>query len=589
MKKIRLGDLLLSENLVDEETLEKARAEQKKTGKKFGRVLIDMGAIKDDELLKLLSKQLDLPYVDLRYFDVDKSLVSELPETYARRYRSIILAKKGDDGYQIGFADPLDINAYDVVAKIIKKPIHPAVVSETHLLKVIDTVYRKTEEISGFAQELSGEMVDDVVTTVDDLFDESAESADQAPVVKFLNSLFKDAVQARASDIHIEPDDESLRIRLRIDGVLSETVLDNKQILNALVQRLKLKSHMDIAERRVPQDGRFNFALQGKKFDVRVSTMPTSNGEAIVMGLLDQTSKVKTLKELGVPEKMLSALQRIYTKPYGMLLVTGPTGSGKTTTLYTVLSSLNQPEKKIITVEDPVEYRMNRINQVQVNPTVDLTFARVLRTILRQDPDIIMVGEIRDSETARIALRAAITGHLVLASLHTNNAMSSAMRLIDMGAEGYMVAAAIKGIIGQRLVRQICDSCISDHEPNLTEKAWLQSLGVEVNQTFKEGKGCSICNYRGYTGRIGVYELLEMNPDMLNALRQNNASEFTQAAIKSPGYEPLPKQVIALVLKGATTISEAIRVVGEIDEEFLLNEDEQTGGEKSNNNPIENQ
>ncbi|GGI85078.1 GspE/PulE family protein [Legionella impletisoli] len=571
MKRIRLGELLLKEHLVDQATLDKASEQQKKSGKKFGRVLIDMGIIKEDQLLKLLAKQLDIPFIDLNYFDLDDALIQLLPETYARRYRALVL-KKVDNALLVGMADPLDINAFDAISRLLKEPVKMAVVSENALLKVLDRVYRRTEEISSFAEELSGEIFEDIAFAEDELFDEQAESEEQAPVVKLLNSLFRDAVQARASDIHIEPDENSLRIRFRVDGVLNETVLENKRIINALIQRLKLRANLDISEKRVPQDGRFNFTLKGKTFDVRVSTMPTANGEAVVMRLLDQSSTVGDLTELGIPESMIKELEKVYTKPYGMLLVTGPTGSGKTTTLYSILSRLNTPERKILTVEDPVEYRIPRISQVQVNPVIDLTFARVLRSMLRQDPDVIMVGEIRDAETARIAMRAAVTGHFVLATLHTNSAMSSAMRLIDMGAEGYMVAAAVKAIIGQRLVRVICDACKTDHKPNETETVWLKSMGVDPNLPFKEGQGCSICNFRGYVGRIGVYELLEMNPEMLDALRKNDSSTFTKAALNNETYHPLAEQVLDLILDGTTSISEAIRVIGQLDEEFQLRE-----------------
>ncbi len=570
MKRIRLGDLLLNENLTDQETLDKASEIQKKTGKKFGRVLIDMGVIEEEALLKLLASQLNVPFIDLKFFDVDQSLTSLLPETYARRYRALVLSRD-NDALLVGMADPLDINAFDALSKMLKQPIKMAVVSEVALLSTLDRIYRRTQEITHFAEELSGEMIEEL-SSPDDLFDEAAESDDQAPVVKLLNSLFRDAVQARASDIHIEPDEKSLRIRFRVDGVLTESILDNKRILNALVQRLKLRAHLDISERRLPQDGRFNFKIKGHSYDVRISTMPTENGESVVMRLLDQSSPVNDLSRLGIPEPMVKRLEAIYHKPYGMLLVTGPTGSGKTTTLYSILSRLNTPERKILTVEDPVEYRISRVNQIQVNPKIELTFARVLRSILRQDPDVIMVGEIRDAETARIAMRAAVTGHFVLATLHTNDALSSAMRLIDMGAEGYMVASAVKAIIGQRLVRTLCKACIINYTPDEQEKIWLISMGVDTNSNFKIGAGCSHCNYRGYQGRVGVYELLELNGAMLDALRLNNASAFAKAALACESYHPLSEGVITLVLNGETSVSEAIRVIGQLDEEFKLRE-----------------
>lgn len=570
MKRIRLGELLLLENLTDQATLDKATELQKKSGEKFGRTLISMGVIDEDQLLRLLGKQLDIPFVDLTYFDIEPALAVLLPETYARRYRAIVLERQ-NGGLLVGMADPLDIDAFDAISKILKQPLTVAVVGEITLLGVLDRVYRRTQEITHFAEELSHEMIEELEHG-DDLFDESLESDEQAPVVKLLNSLFRDAVQARASDIHIEPDEKALRIRFRVDGVLNESVLDDKRIVAALIQRLKLRAHLDISERRVPQDGRFNFKTKNKSFDVRLSTLPTANGESVVMRLLDQSSPVSDLSQLGIHKEMVKRIEAVYSRPHGMFLVTGPTGSGKTTTLYSILSRLNIPERKIITVEDPVEYRISRVSQVQVNPKVELTFARVLRSILRQDPDVIMVGEIRDAETACIAMRAAVTGHFVLATLHTNDALSSAMRLIDMGAEGYMVAAAVKAIVGQRLVRSLCKVCAKVSAPDDSEKIWLASMNIDANLPFKTAPGCSHCNYRGYIGRKGVYELLELNSDMLEALRLNDASAFARAALHCETYRPLAQEVTDMVIRGDTSISEAIRVVGQLDEEFVIRE-----------------
>lgn len=568
MKRIKLGELLVKENVIDQETLEKALELQKKTGEKIGHVLINMKVVNEQQILNTLSRQLNIDYVDLTYFDIDLSLTALLPETYARRYRALILRRKEDGSLMVGMADPLDITAFDAISNIIKQPISIVVVSEAALVKVFDRVYRRTQEISHFAQELSSDIIEEF-TGADDLFSESDDD-ERAPVVKLLNSLFRDAVQARASDIHIEPDEKVLRIRFRIDGVLTENIFDDKRIVNALIQRLKLRAHLDIAEKRLPQDGRFNFKVNNHAFDVRISTMPTVNGEAVVMRLLDQSSPVSDLSQLGIPQEMIHRIEAIYSRPYGMLLLTGPTGSGKTTTLYSILSRLNTAESKIVTVEDPVEYHIPRVNQVQVNPKIDLTFARVLRSTLRHDPDIIMVGEIRDAETARIAMRAAVTGHLVLATLHTNDAMSSAMRLIDMGAEGYMVAAAVKAIMGQRLVRILCKVCTKNQAPNAAEQAWLNTMGVDLSQDFKVGAGCSHCNYRGYSGRIGIYELLELDSHMLEALRVNNAAMFVKAALACKTYHPLSDGVLDLVRNGETSVNEAIRVVGQLDEEFRV-------------------
>lgn len=568
MERIRLGELLFKEKLISQETLDKAIELQKKSGDKLGHILVGMGVISEEEVLQFIANQLNISHINLNHYEIDKNLTHLLPEIYARRYRALILGEE-DGTLIVGMSDPQDINAFDAISKILKRPIKMAVVSELALLKVFDRVYRRTQEITHFAHELSDEILDEFKEQQDDLFDESQESEEQAPVVKLLNSLFHDAVQARASDIHIEPGEKTLRIRFRVDGILNENILDEKRILGALIQRLKLRAHLDIAEKRIPQDGRFNFKIKGKSFDVRVSTLPTVNGEAVVMRLLDQSTHITDLSQLGIDNKMIKRIENIYSKPYGMLLVTGPTGSGKTTTLYSILQRINSPERKILTVEDPIEYRIERVNQVQVNPKIDLTFARVLRAMLRQDPDIIMVGEIRDAETAQIAMRAAITGHLVLATLHTNDAMTSAMRLIDMGSEGYMVASAVKGIIGQRLVRNLCDNCaiVAKLEPH--ETVWLESMKVDLTLPFKKAKGCSACNYRGYLGRTGVYELLELNKDMLMALRHNDSNSFVKAALACETYRPLSESVLELVKRGITSVSEAIRVVGQLDEEFM--------------------
>jgi len=566
------GKLLLEAALIDQETLDKAIATHRKTNKKLAQIVVEMGIISEKDLLTLIAQDIHLPFVDLRLYNLNMDLVKLLSEGHARQYNALVLERQ-DRSLLVGMVDPLNINAVDAISRTLRQPIKTALVSESALLPILDRVYRRTKDISRFAKELSGEMGEKVELTKDTLFGEEEETAHgvdaRAPVVKLLNSLFRDAVQVGASDIHIEPDEKALRIRYRIDGILSEYMFNEKSIATALIQRLKLRANLDIAEHRIPQDGSFDFEVNGMKYDVRLSTIPTAYGQSLVMRILQQSLEIHDLGHMGMNKDMLARLESIYNQPYGMLLVTGPTGSGKSTTLYSILAQLNTPERKIITAEDPVEYRMPRVNQVQVNPAIDLTFAVILRSILRQDPDIIMVGEIRDTETALIAMRAAITGHLVLATLHTNNAWSSAMRLIDMGAEGYMVAAAVKAIVGQRLVRLLCKVCMQDHEPDEVEVTWLLSMDVDPSQFhFKDAFGCSHCGMRGYTGRTGVYELLELNSEMLVALRLNDVTRFVNAVVRCESYTPLSKSVLGLVTTGITSISEAIRVVGQLDEEF---------------------
>ncbi len=367
----------------------------------------------------------------------------------------------------------------------------------------------------------------------------------------------------RASDIHIEPDEAVLRLRLRVDGVLQEQVMNEKRIAPALLLRLKLMSGLDIAEKRLPQDGRFHIRVKDKGLDVRLSTLPTQYGESAVLRLLDPTAGIRPLAELGMPEDLLARFSRHIHHPHGLVLVTGPTGSGKTTTLYSALSVLNSPERKIITVEDPVEYRLARVQQVQVHTKIGLTFASVLRTALRQDPDVVLVGEMRDQETAEIGLRAAMTGHLVLSTLHTNDAVSTVHRLMDMGAPGYLIASALRAIIAQRLVRRVCPHCAAPYTPDAQAHAFLATLGATGEAPYVAGTGCTHCNQQGYRGRVGIYELLEPDEAMGDALRRGDTEGFTRAARESAGYRPLVAYALDAARKGETTLAEVMRLAGE--------------------------
>jgi MSHA biogenesis protein MshE len=468
-----------------------------------------------------------------------------------------VLDDKGDK-LIVGMSDPGDINAVDDLTNRLPKPIEIAVVSETQLFAAYENFYRKTEEIASFAQELAEEYDD----SQDFELNIGVDGEQDTAVAKLLHSIFEDAVLAKASDIHIEPEENQLRIRQRVDGQLQETVIPERNIAAALVLRLKLMSGLDISEKRLPQDGRAQIKIKGRVIDVRLSTMPVQNGESVVMRLLDQSEGILTLTQTGMPPSIVKRYRRLLQRPHGMILVTGPTGSGKTTTLYGSLSELNKPHSKIITVEDPVEYRLPRINQVQVNPKIDLTFSRVLRTTLRQDPDIIMVGEMRDKETVEIGLRGALTGHLVLSTLHTNDSISSAIRLLDMGAPGYLVASSLRAIIAQRLVRRICDNCSVDEEVSKEAHFWLKTLNEDIsNITFKKGAGCQKCNQSGYRGRVGVFELLEMTEAMMSALKNNDTSAFSDAARLSPDYKPLAHSALLYAKEGITSIDEVLKLV----------------------------
>ncbi len=566
-KKIRIGDLLVQNGIITEQQLETALTAQKKTGAKLGNTLIELGFLSSKRFLEFLAEQLQISFVDLNHYQYDAEVVRLLPETYARRYRAIVLSNWGGE-LLVGMADPTDIFAYDELVKILKCSIMLAVVRETDLLRAVDTVYRRTDEIVNIAVELGEELsLGDV--NLAELLPES--QLEDAPVVRLLRSLFEDAVQVGASDIHIEPDEQVLRIRQRVDGVLQEQVMKEKRIAAALVSRLKLMSGLDISERRLPQDGRFNIKVRNRTIDVRVSTMPLQFGESVVMRLLDQAGGLLRLTQIGMPDEILKRFRRLIKRPNGMVLVTGPTGSGKTTSLYAALNELNDEEKKIITVEDPVEYRLPRINQVQVQHKINLTFAGVLRAALRQDPDIIMVGEMRDQETSEIGMRAAMTGHMVLSTLHTNDAVSTALRLLDMGAAGYVVGGSLQAILAQRLVRRICASCATEAVIEPQQMSWIVAmLGESAREiSFKQGVGCPNCNNTGYRGRIGVFELLEIDYPLADALRRNNHADFANIARQQKGFKPLAACALDYAVKGVTSVEEVIRIAGQIEDAVL--------------------
>lgn len=561
--KIRLGDLLVQNGIIDEAQLNGALAAQRQSGRKLGYVLIEQGYVSEEQLLTFLSQHLNVPLIDIPQYQVSPEAVKLLPEVQARRYRAIVLNDLGEH-LLVGMSDPADLNAIDTLSSVLPKPIKVAVVSDSHLFDAYDAYYRRTEEIASFAQELAEEYQDDEeLDFVVGLQDEQ----DNA-VARLLTSIFEDAVQARASDIHIEPDDGMLRIRQRVDGVLQENIIKEKNIASALVLRLKLMSGLDISEKRLPQDGRTQVGVKGHQIDVRVSTMPVQHGESVVMRLLDQSAGILTLEQTGMPGPLLRRFRTLLNRPHGMILVTGPTGSGKTTTLYGALSELNTASSKVITVEDPVEYRLPRINQVQINNKINLTFANVLRTTLRQDPDIIMVGEMRDAETVEIGLRGALTGHLVLSTLHTNDSISSAVRLLDMGAPGYLVASSLRAVVAQRLVRRVCDNCKTPYTPDDEELFWLRNIAPDVaNIQFVRGSGCQSCNQTGYKGRVGVFELLEMTEPMMNALKSSDTAMFADVAKRAPGYAPLSHVALTYAKMGLTSVEEVLKLVEMVSEE----------------------
>lgn len=563
-EKVRLGELLVQQKMLSEEQLQLALTEQKRSGRKLGRFFVENGFVTEDQISGALANQLKIPYIDLKYYNFNPDTVRLLPEIQARRFRAIVLEDRGS-ALLIGLADPTDLFAYDEIARMIRRNIELAVVDENELLQIIDRIYRKTDDISDFARELEQDMRD---TQIDFGGVGIIVGQEEAPVVKLLQSVFDDATQVRASDIHIEPQESRLQIRFRIDGVLHLQTESDIKIASALALRLKLISGLDISEKRLPQDGRFAIKVKGQQIDVRISTMPTQYGESVVMRLLNQSGSTLKLDSIGMPPAMLERFRAILRRPNGLVLVTGPTGSGKTTTLYGALAELNTAERKLITVEDPVEYRLPGINQVQVNDKIELTFAKVLRSALRQDPDVVLVGEMRDQDTAQIGIRAAMTGHLVLSTLHTNDAASTPIRLLDMGVPRYMVATSIQVVLAQRLLRLNCASCAKPYTLKPTEHAWLQNeLGDAFDTArYQAGQGCAHCNGTGYRGRTGVYEMLEMTESLANAANHLDPSHFMQAAHAQMAGQTLRRHAIALAARGKTTVVEAMRVSNQFED-----------------------
>jgi len=555
--QMKLGELLVSHRIINETQLQQAIQYQKKSTEKIGQSLISLGFITEKQFLDFFSKQLNIPFFDLKHYQIDEVLKQQLPESYARLYRAILLKKQGD-GFLIGMTDPLDVIAIDKLRNILKKPLSFALIQEKDLERVFNLIYRQSKAIGNFAQALSEEMNKDAETTV------TTSQAVNAPVIHLLDTIFKDAAQINASDVHIEPSETAIRIRLRIDGMLHEQVIQEPDVMPAIVSRLKLMSGLNISEKRMPQDGRFEITPLGKKFDVRLSTVPTPFGESIVLRLLPQAQGIIQLDHTGMCGDILHKMRALFRKPNGIILVTGPTGSGKSTTLYAAINEINRPEIKIITIEDPIEYFLPWAVQIQTNEKIGLDFATILRGILRHDPDVILLGEMRDKETSSIAMRTALTGRLVLSTLHTNDSTSAVYRLIDLGIEPYMIAATTQAIVAQRLMRMICQNCKTTYTPNEQEKTWLLKLNL-WNETleFHCGTGCSFCANTGFHGRTAIFELLELNEAMSEALRTNNQNAFHKQATQALTGKKLLNDAYRLVTTGVSTASEMIRVINE--------------------------
>ncbi|MCX7946721.1 MAG: GspE/PulE family protein [Hydrogenophilus sp.] len=568
-RRVRLGELLVQAGVVTPAQLEMALAKQRETGRKLGQVLVESGYTTEDAIYNALARQLKVPFFELKRYPLDPEVVKKLPEHLARRHRCLLL--KWEPEPLLGMSDPTNLFAYDEVAQALGVQPQIAIVRDQELLQVLDDVYRQTERIERLARDLTAELqASRTAVGFEDLLGEmpQTDAATEATVAKLLQSILDDAVAARASDVHIEPDEHVLRIRLRVDGVLQEQVMEERGIAAPLISRVKLVAGMDITERRRPQDGRFQAEARGKVFDIRVSSLPTQHGESVVLRLLSTDLSRFSLDKLGMPPEMLARFRKQLRRPNGVILVTGPTGSGKTTTLYAALRELNEPGVKIITAEDPVEYRLERVNQVQVKPEIGLSFAEILRTSLRQDPDIILIGEMRDSETVEIGLRAAVTGHLVLSTLHTIDAPSTVVRLLDMGAPAFMLAASLRLVLAQRLVRRVCSECAEHYRPETHLLHWLEQQGLRVAEAnFRRGRGCNLCHNSGYRGRVGVYEFFEPSAAMLDALRAENLAEYARlvtAAQLQGHFRTLLMQGLELAAQGITTVDEVIAMTGEV-------------------------
>ena len=530
---------------------------QRETGRRLGEILLEKKWVTEEGMARVIADQAGVKFVDLRVFVVDRALAQNLPERDAKRLRVLLLERR-QGKILLGMVDPYDLRASDEICRILGLQVDVAVITQKQYQQALERLYRKTDVIEELARDVERDL------GVVDLYamDEDATPED-APVVRLLQTLFEEAVQQRASDIHIEPEEQELRIRYRVDGVLRIQSIIDPRIAAPLLVRVKLLAAMDIAERRLPQDGRISLKTHSERIDVRVSTVPTQTGESAVMRLLMQSGAVRKLEDAGMPADVLETFRKLISSPNGMVLVTGPTGSGKTTTLYGALGQLNQPGVKILTCEDPVEYVLEGLVQVQVNERIDLGFARIMRSFLRQDPDIILVGEVRDPETAEIAARASLTGHLILSTLHTNDSISAANRLADLGLPHFMVASTLRGIVAQRLLRRICDGCAEAYIPNGAERAWLSHhFGAAMaDAEFKAGIGCVKCDGSGFFGRQGIYEILTITPALAIALQQADKVAFEAAARAQLKGRTLAREAANLVLNGITTAAEAMRVV----------------------------
>lgn len=559
-----LGNILLENTSLTEAQLEEGLMVQKEKNIKLGEALVQLRFLRNEDILKAISIQLGIPYLSvLRTDEVPLDLVRKVPINFAKRNELLPFKKEGDE-LQVAIADPININALDDLRILMGLSIRPIIASSGQIVEAINDLYnRNTETERAVMDDLSEENLDTLAQELQEPQD-LLDASDEAPIIKLVNSLLFRAVKSKASDIHVEPFEKDLVVRFRIDGLLYDIMHPPKKVQNSVISRIKIMANLNIAEKRIPQDGRIRIKIAGKDIDIRVSTLPTSFGESVVMRLLDKSKVVLSLDTMGIAEKNLVTVTELINKSHGIILVTGPTGSGKTTTLYGMLSQINSTDLKIITVEDPVEYQLSGINQIQVNSKIDLTFASALRSILRQDPDVVMVGEIRDKETAEIAIQASLTGHLVISTLHTNDSASSIARLIDMGVEPFLVASSVIGIIAQRLARTVCRECAVRYKPSPEE---MQQIGVTPEQVgdkmFLKAKGCPACLDTGYAGRTGLHEILLADDEIRSMIMKNVQAGIIKRKAMEKGMLTLREEGASKILNGETTVDEILRVTQE--------------------------
>jgi type IV pilus assembly protein PilB len=562
----RLGDLLVAEGLINREQLQRALLAQKGTTEKLGSLLVRLNLVSEDQLVGFLARQYGIPSVTLSQLDIDPDVLKLVPAQMARKYEIVPVERKANV-LTLAMADPTNVFALDDVAFMTNFQVLPVVAAQGAIRKAIERNYDvQLSAIGEVIHELEGEVGDVELLDEDeagakvDIF-ELKESADEAPIVKLVNMVLVDAIRRGASDIHLEPYEKVFRIRFRVDGVLHEIMTPPKRLEPALISRVKIMANLDIAERRLPQDGRIKLRYNTHEIDFRVSTLPTIYGEKTVMRLLDKESLQLDLTKLGFDPDALEHFQKAIRSPYGMVLITGPTGSGKTTTLYSAVHTVNSPDINIMTAEDPVEYNLKGVNQVQINDEIGRTFAAALRSFLRQDPDVILVGETRDLETAQIGIRAALTGHLVLTTLHTNDCPSTIARLLDMGIPPFLVSSSLLLIVAQRLARRVCKDCREPYEADEDSLAPYGHLPQGLGAcTFYRGKGCATCNFTGMRSRVAIYEVMPVSPELRDLILRNAATSELREVAESQGMRTLRQAGLLKVIDGTTTVEEVLRV-----------------------------